>query len=122
MTPARPTILIVDDEKQYLEDFKSLFSKKFSVVTASSGQTALRRVNQGIAVIVTDQRMPQMTGIELLTEVAKKYPQIYRILLTGYADAKGVEKALQEGIINRYLTKDQPLKEIEFAIKKGLEK
>lgn len=122
MKPDKPAILIVDDEAKYLTDFQDLFSRKFNPVTASSGKEALKLIGPEIKVIVADQRMPRMTGIELLTEVAKKYPQIYRILLTGYADAVGVDRALQEGIVNRYLTKDRPLKEIEFAIQEGLEK
>ncbi len=126
--PAEPVkVLVVDDEKDYLSDFLSLFTLKsqgkYQILTANSGAEALEVLKkEPIAVIVSDQRMPQMTGSELLSAVAKVYPQTVRVLLTGYSDIDAVIDAVNRGAIYRYISKDTPLKEIEIVIRQGIEK
>lgn len=120
-------VLVVDDEKAYLEDFLSLFSirskGKYEVLTANGGEEALQLLQrEPVAVIVSDQRMPRMTGAELLAQVARLTPHTVRILLTGYADIEAVIEAVNKGEIYRYVSKDTPLKEIEIIIRQGLDK
>jgi len=116
-------VLVVDDEKSYLDDFLSLFSRKFEVVTAAGGREALALLEkEPVAVIVSDQRMPGMTGSEFLSEAARLYPRQVRILLTGYSDIDAVVEAVNKGEIYRYISKDTPLKEIELVVRQGLEK
>ena len=123
MPPDVLKVLVVDDEKDYLADFLELFSKKFNIVTANSGDEALGILDkEAIAVVVSDQRMPKMGGSELLGHVAKKCPHTVRILLTGYADLDAVVEAVNKGQIYRYVPKETPLKEIEIVIQQAVEK
>lgn len=116
-------ILLVDDEKDYLNDFFTLFSKKFNVITAPGGTEALQILEkETVAVVVSDQRMPQMSGDVLLAEVARKYPQTIRVLMTGYADLDAVIQAVNKGQIYRYVSKESPIKEIELVVQQALEK
>ena len=118
-----PRVLVVDDEKNYLSDFLTLFSKKFNLVTASGGQEALDLLaKEAVAVVVSDQRMPKMSGSEFLAQVSQRYPSTIRILLTGYSDIDAVVEAVNKGEIYRYVSKDTPLKEIEIVVRQAVEK
>jgi signal transduction histidine kinase len=123
MSSDEPKVLVVDDEKKYLGDFVTLFTKKFNVLTACGGEEALAVLaKEPVGVVVSDQRMPKMTGSQLLAEVSKKYPQTVRILLTGYSDIDAVIEAVNRGEIYRYVPKDQSLKEIEVVIRQAVDK
>ena len=100
------TVLYVDDEENNLISFRAAFRRHFSVLTAISGPEALPLVRQNdVHVIVTDQRMPGMTGVEFLQKVIKEKPEPMRILLTGYTDIQAVIDAINKGEVYRYLTK-----------------
>lgn len=127
MPADKPRVLVVDDEKAYLEDFLSLFSRKsqgeYEILTAHGGEEALRLLEKTpIAVIVSDQRMPGMSGSEFLAKAAEIHPKTVRILLTGYSDIDAVVEAVNKGQIYRYVSKDTPLKELELVIRQGVEK
>jgi DNA-binding NtrC family response regulator len=99
-------ILVVDDETEILFSLNALLRRDFEVYTAESGAQALEVLRQRpIHVLMTDQRMPQMTGVELLTRARGECPQAIRIIFTGYADLKAVIDAVNRGEIFRYLTK-----------------
>ena len=115
-------VLLVDDEQEYLDDFLSLFSEKFQLLTACGGEAALRLLeNEAIGVVVSDQRMPKMSGTELLAEISRRYPQTVRILYTGYSDIHAIIDAINKGEVYRYLSKDAPLKEVEIVIRQAIE-
>jgi DNA-binding NtrC family response regulator len=117
-----PKVLLVDDESDYLEDFRSLFSEKFCLVTACGGGEALAVLErEPIAVVVSDQRMPGMSGSELLAQVSRRYPQTVRILYTGYSDLDAIIDAINKGEIYRYLSKDASLKEVEIVIRQAID-
>lgn len=102
------TILCVDDEIDNTEALERLFRKKFTVLKANSGKEALSILDQNrdiISVIITDQRMPEMTGVEFLAQTIEKCPDTIRILLTGYTDVESIIEAVNKGEIYRYLTK-----------------
>jgi DNA-binding NtrC family response regulator len=100
------TILLVDDEPEILFSLRGLLRRDFEVHTAESGQEAIEILKrQPIHVVMTDQRMPDMTGVQLLHRVAGDYPQALRLVFTGYADIKAVIDAVNEGHIYRYITK-----------------
>lgn len=104
----KPTILCVDDEKDNIEALERLFRKKFNVLKATSGKEAFNLLDQHrepVAVIITDQRMPEMTGVEFLEKTLEKYPDTLRMLLTGYTDLESVIAAVNKGQIYRYITK-----------------
>ena len=100
------SVLYVDDEENNLISFKATFRLKYKIYTALSGIEAMRIVEQhAVDIIITDQRMPQMTGVELLEEIIKINPDPMRILLTGYADMSAVIDAINKGKIFHYLSK-----------------
>lgn len=102
----RLNILFVDDEKQILIPLKALFKKQYSVFTASSGPKALEVIrNNPIQIIVSDQRMPEMQGVELLRQVKEISPSTVRILLTGYADLSAVMASVNTGEVFRFIEK-----------------
>lgn len=102
----RPRVLFVDDEPRILITLKALFRNDYEVVTANSGAEAVERLRaQSFDVIVSDQRMPQMTGVELLRAAAGLCPRAVRLLLTGYADLNAIIGSINEGEIFRFVSK-----------------
>jgi response regulator RpfG family c-di-GMP phosphodiesterase len=99
-------MLIVDDELANLRLLERLFSRDYECLTASSGSEAIRLLEQhDVAVLLTDQRMPEMTGIELLRHTSRSRPHMVRILLTGYTDVEVLEEAINSGLVYMYVTK-----------------
>ena len=99
-------ILLVDDEPEMLYSLKGLLRREFELYTAESGQAALAILQQHpVHVIMTDQRMPEMTGIQLMRQVKTEYPQAVRIIFTGYADLKSVVEGINHAGLYRYITK-----------------
>ena len=102
------TILCVDDEIDNVDALERLFRKKYTVLKATSGKEALQVLDKNpgpLALIITDQRMPEMTGVEFLEKTLDSHPETVRILLTGYTDLESVIMAVNKGQIFRYLTK-----------------
>ena len=99
-------VLFVDDEHQNLMTFSYAFEERFTVFTASSGQEAIGVLKEhDIAVLIADQRMPGMTGVELCTKARELRPNMVRILVTAYADLHAAIDAINQGQVLRYLTK-----------------
>jgi len=117
------SVLYVDDEENNLFSFKATFRIKYQVHTAISGNEALKILDtKPVQIIITDQRMPEMTGIEFLEKVLEKYPDPIRILLTGYADMGAVVDAVNKGKIFHYLAKPWNEEELDISIARGYEK
>ena len=118
MTP----LLIVDDEKDNLEALQRTLRNQFSVVTTTSPFEALKLVqNQEFSVVVSDQRMPQMTGVELLEKVKLISPRSTRILLTGYTDLDSVIGAINRGHVYRYIGKPWDSEELKSILRQAEE-
>lgn len=99
-------ILLVDDEPEMLYSLKGLLRREFELYTAESGRAALELLQQHpVHVVMTDQRMPEMTGMQLLTRVQATYPDAIRIVFTGYADIKAVVDGINRVGLFRYITK-----------------
>ncbi|MDF1614525.1 HD domain-containing phosphohydrolase [Desulfurivibrio dismutans] len=101
-------VLFVDDETNILKALRRLFDEEaFEVLTAFSGEEALEIIagRDDCAVVVSDQRMPGMSGVELLSRVRQKAPLVVRILLTGYADIEAAMDSINRGGVYRYITK-----------------
>jgi DNA-binding NtrC family response regulator len=97
---------LVDDEPELLFSLEGLLRREFDLHTAHSGSEALAALRRGpIHVVMTDQRMPGMTGSELMARVRTEFPNVVRIIFTGYADIKAVIDAINHGGLYRYLTK-----------------
>ena len=117
------SVLYVDDEENNLFSFKATFRIKYQVYTAISGDEALKILNsKDVEIIITDQRMPEMTGVEFLEKVLQKYPDPMRILLTGYADMGAVVDAVNKGKIFHYLAKPWNEEELDLTIERAYEK
>lgn len=115
-------ILIVDDEPANLRMLERLFRNDYKVVTASSGIEALEfLLEHDIAVIISDQRMPAMTGIEFLKRAAEMRPNTVRIILTGYTDVNALVEVLNSGIVYKYVTKPWVNVDLQQTVKKALE-
>ena len=122
-TTKKITILYVDDEENNLLSFKATFRIKHHVLTALSGDEALKILSSNhIDIIITDQRMPEMTGVEFLEKVLENYPDPMRILLTGYADMSAVVEAVNKGKIFHYVTKPWNEEELDLTINKAYAK
>ena len=116
------SVLYVDDEENNLISFRATFRLKYKIYTALNGIDAIQTVrNNPIDVIITDQRMPQMTGVEFLEEVIKVDPDPVRILLTGYADMGAVVDAVNKGKIFHYLSKPWSEEELDETIQRAHE-
>jgi DNA-binding NtrC family response regulator len=103
---SKHSVLVVDDEPDILFSLELLLRREFTVYTAPGGAQALEVLRQHpVHVILTDQRMPGMTGVELLEHSRAVCPQAVRIVFTGYADTRAVIDAINKGQVFRYLTK-----------------
>ena len=123
---SRPRVLFVDDDERILNGLRSLFRQEYLVLTASSGEAALEIVNRGgVQVVVSDQRMPGMTGVELLRQVRTVAPDALRLLLTGYTDLASLVGSINEGEIFRFVKKpwdnDELRRDVADAVKAALE-
>ena len=119
----RYPILIVDDEQDNLDAFRFNFRKVFDIVTATSGAEALEILAQkDIAVVVTDQRMPKMTGMELLREVRTRKPEVVGLILTAFTDVDVLIEAISLGQVYRYITKPWEAKEVRGVLQYALER
>jgi DNA-binding NtrC family response regulator len=102
-----PKVLIVDDENEILNSLADLLRKDFHVFATSDADQALHQLvsENMFSLVISDQRMPMLTGVELLAKAAKSSPDTARILLTGYSDIDAVIDAVNEGHIVQYITK-----------------
>jgi two-component system, NtrC family, response regulator AtoC len=119
----RYPILVVDDEQDNLDAFRFNFRKAFDIVTATSGPEALGILaEKDVAVVVTDQRMPKMTGVELLREVRERQPDAVGIILTAFTDVDVLIEAINLGQVYRYITKPWDAKEVRGVLHYAIER
>lgn len=119
----KPRILCVDDEEAILEGLELSLRKSFRVVSATSGAEGLRRLQEEgpFPVVVSDMRMPGMSGAEFLTQVRLQHPASMRILLTGQADMASAISAVNEGQVFRFLTKPCPARQLLPVLDEAME-
>jgi serine/threonine-protein kinase len=114
---AKTRILFVDDEERILTALKTIFRSKYHVLTAANGQEALEFIGKfKIPVIVSDQRMPGMTGVELLRRSVEMSPDSVRILLTGYSDLASIVGSINDGEVYRFISKPWDNQELQAVI------
>lgn len=121
-TPA--TLLFIDDEANILNSLKRLFRPLgYNILTAESGEQALiLLVKEKVDLVICDMRMPQMTGAEVLEQIRGKWPDVVRILLTGYSDITSTIAAINRGEIYRYVPKPWDDNEIALIVRDALER
>jgi two-component system, NtrC family, sensor kinase len=119
----RPKVLFVDDDENNLAVCEVVFGEDFDVLTASDGAEALALMrSHEVAVVVTDQRMPFMTGVELLELVKREFPDAARLLVTAYADSQAAIEAINRGRVRRYFKKPWEVSELKAEILDGIER
>jgi PAS domain S-box-containing protein len=118
-----PKILIVDDEEAILETMTFTFMDEYEVLSTTDPTKAIGILedNDPVAVVITDQRMPGMTGVELLKQVYDRFPASVRIILTGFADSEATVKAINDGHIYGYVNKPWEPEELKTIVKRGTE-
>src|SRR5262249_54538097 len=122
MDARRHTLLVVDDEVDVLESLRHLFHRSYRVLTAPGGDQALEMMSKNdVHLILSDQRMPGMSGDVFLSHARRLKPDAIRILFTGYADIQAVINAVNEGNIFRYILKPWDAGELEGVIRQAAE-
>jgi len=123
VTDRKYTLLLVDDEPANLQKLQRTFMGQYNVHLAQSGEDALRILQkQPVDAIITDQKMPNMTGIEFLERSQKIHPNIVRIVLTGFTDVDDLIAAINMGKVHKYITKPWEPEEVRLAVQDSLEK
>ncbi|MCY7391704.1 MAG: GAF domain-containing protein, partial [Leptolyngbyaceae cyanobacterium CAN_BIN12] len=119
----KPKILVVDDEPDNLDLLYRTFHREFKVLRAENGPAALEILsNEGdVAVIISDQRMPHMSGTEFLSLTATQYPDIIRIILTGYTDVEDLVEAINSGKVFKYVTKPWDDEELKVVVRQAVD-
>ena len=123
MEPERPRILVVDDEEAILETMSFTFEDDYEVRTAAHPETALEILGREgpFAVVLSDQRMPGMSGVEFVSEVRRRYPATVRIILTGFSDMEAIIQAINDGHVYAYITKPWEPEQLKQVIKRAVE-
>jgi serine phosphatase RsbU (regulator of sigma subunit) len=118
----RPSILYIDDEEDNLTVFHATFRRDFQIHLANSGKEGLEIMKEyDIQLVITDQRMPEMTGIEFLERIIPDYPDCIRMVLTGFSDVEAIIQAINKGRVYRYITKPWNKDELKITIDRALE-
>ena len=121
--PREHTVLCVDDEKNILQSLKRLLRLEcYRLVTASSGPEALSMLDRAAAhVVISDQRMPEMNGVEFLSRVKDRHPDVIRIILSGYTDVDSITEAINKGHIYKFLLKPWNDENLKIEIRQALQ-
>jgi signal transduction histidine kinase len=115
-------ILYVDDESENLQGFNYLLRRDFHIYLASSAKEGLEILrNNEIKVVLTDQRMPEVSGVEFLEQVLLEFPDIIRIIVTAYSDTETVLQAINQGKVYQFITKPWNNSELKIIINRALE-
>lgn len=117
------TVLCVDDEVNILHSLKRLLRKEnYTLLTASSGKEGLELLEKNdVHLVMSDQRMPEMSGTEFLAEIKEKYPDIIRIILTGYTEVDAITESINRGHIYKFFLKPWNDENLKLEINKALD-
>lgn len=116
-------LLIIDDELEITKSLERQFRRKYNVFTTTNAIEGLEIMEkEHIQVVLSDQRMPGMTGVDFFSKIKDKYPDALKLILTGYADIEAVIGAINEGQVFRYVTKPWNPDELDAIIKEAFEK
>jgi response regulator RpfG family c-di-GMP phosphodiesterase len=118
--PSKHTLLVVDDEQDVCDSVHDLLRREFKVLKARSGAEGMKLLKDNeVHIIMTDQRMPQLTGVEFLNKIRLGHPQAVRMLFTGYADIDAIIAAINQGHIYKFLRKPWQPEELEEAVREA---
>lgn len=123
MTPPKTaskkhTLLVVDDEPDVCDSVHDLLRRQFRVLKAKNAEEGIKLMQENeVHIVMTDQRMPKVTGVELLNKVRRGHPQAVRMLFTGYADLESIILAINQGHIFKFLKKPWQPADLEAAVR-----
>jgi response regulator RpfG family c-di-GMP phosphodiesterase len=119
-TNRKYTLLVVDDEADVCDSVHDLLRREFRVLRARSADEGYRLMQeQEVHIIMTDQRMPQISGVELLSKIRQGHPRAIRLLFTGYADLESIIAAINQGHVYQFLKKPWRPEELEAAVREA---
>ncbi len=123
MNAYQHTVLCVDDEENILHSLKRLLRKEgYRILAATSGAEGLKILKKNdVHVVISDQRMPEMSGTEFLAKVRESYPDVIRIVLTGYTEVDSITASINKGHIYKFILKPWNDQNLKLEIKQGLE-
>ncbi len=114
------TLLVVDDEPDVAYSVRDLLRREFNVLCAKSAEEGIQLMqNNEVQIIMTDQRMPKITGVELLAKIRQRYPHAVRMLFTGYADLDSIIAAINQGHVYGFLKKPWQPEELEAVVREA---
>lgn len=120
MPSTRHCLLIIDDEPHVCDSVHDLLRREFRVLKANSAEEGYRIMQEEeVHIVMSDQRMPQITGVELLTKVKARHPQAIRMLFTGFADLESIIAAINQGHIYQFMKKPWQPEELIAAVRQA---
>lgn len=123
MATPRHTILVVDDEPDVVKSVQDLLRFDYRVLGATRASDGIKLMEkEEVHVVMSDQRMPEMTGVEFLHRIRGEYPEAIRLLFTGYADIRAVIDAINQGNVYRYITKPWDPDELQSVVREAVER
>ena len=119
----KPRVLIVDDEPDMLDFLERVFRGEYAVTRAGSANEALRELGQHkYALVITDQKMPHITGVELLERIGERYPFLVKVLLSGFTEVPEIQRAVDRGGIHNYVVKPVDSERLREAVHEAIER
>src|SRR6266480_3701551 len=122
MDDSKHSVLYVDDEENNLISFRAAFRRNYDIFTAINADEGINILHkEQIPIVITDQRMPGITGVEFLEKIIPEYPETVRMILTGFSDIEAIIQAINTGRVFRYITKPWNENELKMTIDNALE-
>jgi response regulator RpfG family c-di-GMP phosphodiesterase len=119
-TKTKYTLLVVDDEPDVCDSVQDLLRREFNVLKARSAEEGMKLMQENeVHIIMTDQRMPKVSGVEFLSSIRQGHPRAVRLLFTGYADLESIIAAINQGHIFQFLKKPWPPEELLAAVREA---
>jgi YesN/AraC family two-component response regulator len=120
---AKPRLLIVDDEPDMLDFLERVFRNEYTVTRATNADEALRELGQQrYSVVITDQKMPHITGVQLLERIGERFPFLVKVLLSGFTEVPEIQRAVERCGIHNYVVKPVDSEKLRAAVKEAIER
>ena len=119
----KPRLLIVDDEPDMLDFLERVFRGEYAVTRAASAEEALHELDhKKYALVITDQKMPHTTGVELLERIGDRYPFLVKVLLSGFTEVPEIQRAVERCGIHNYVVKPVDSERLRAAVREAIER